>query len=885
MHKEDIIKARQLSVIKLKNELVNLVLVTLGIISIPMLLASLVRAKDVGFLPIMYVHSTIVLILVGAAYFRQKLSFKMRSGIIIGALLMVGVVGLWKFGLTGNAIPFLLAGVILTTILFGRKAGFITSAFSLCVLLVYFVLVLTGRLVFDVDFNDYNLAGAAWITFILSFCFLAIIFVVLLGRFNQFFFELVNNLEKHVTESTKELKKANQAKSEFLANMSHEIRTPMNGVLGMLRLLIKTELNDEQKHKVILAKSSAESLLSLINDILDFSKVEAGKLETDIIEFNLRAMLDELCEANALKVQNKGVELILDLSGVTTSLIKGDPGKIRQILTNLIGNAVKFTDKGEILVSARLYKDNEIFHLACEVKDTGIGIPENKLSTLFDLFTQVDASTTREYGGTGLGLSICLKLCEFMEGELKVTSQYGKGSTFEFDIPVQQSKLAKPVKPDFSVNNLNILLVDDNQCCRSVLANQLRVWGVNVITASSTDEALRICNHHITENTLPPFDGIITDYYLSRYKGLSLEQHLSQKKELREIISITLVDLNHDTKEGSSEQTLTNNSITKPATTADLFYALSKIAKRLDLTANEGSRYSASPLFETEIANDLNSIKLQELRSINASVLMVEDNFVNQQVVQGILEEFNITVEIAENGQDALRRLAESKFPHAFDLVLMDCQMPELDGYESSRQIRQGHTGEYNQTIPIIAMTANALSGDKEKCIAAGMNDYLSKPIEPNWLLTKLHHWLVTSESTSEPQLDIPKQRQQTSQTSANKNNVVGVWDKAAVLKRVLNKEKLLNKLVRSFLSAYEKNIHQLYNAIKSNNNEQIDFYAHTLKGIASNIGGLRLTSEAVNLQILVKENKTDQYQNSYIKIKQNGTELTEKLVEYLSSE
>jgi len=287
--------------------------------------------------------------------------------------MLIGIAGISKFGLTGNAIPFLIAGMVLTTIFFGKSTGLIALIISMVSLTTYMLLVNTGKLSYEIDFNAYTMTWSSWVAYIMAFAYLGIVLLMVIGRFHQFFFDMVENLENHVTESTKELVKANKTKSEFLANMSHEIRTPMNGVLGMLRLLSNTQLNNDQQHKVHLAKDSAESLLVLINDILDFSKVDSGNLDLESLDFDLRQMLGEVAEANALNAQSKSNELILDTTDMNMVLVSADMGKIRQIVTNLIGNAIKFTHTGQIIVTTQVFKnEQEQWRLSCSVEDTGI---------------------------------------------------------------------------------------------------------------------------------------------------------------------------------------------------------------------------------------------------------------------------------------------------------------------------------------------------------------------------------------------------------------------------------------------------------------------------------------------------------------------------------
>ncbi len=565
---------------------------------------------------------------------------------------------------------------------------------------------------------------------------------------------------------------ASKAKSQFLASMSHEIRTPMNGVIGMLGLLSDDSLTSEQQHRVDVAQGSAHSLLNLINDILDFSKVDAGKMDLESIDFDLRRMLGDFTESMGLQVQEKGVELVLDISGIDESLIKGDSNRLRQILTNIVSNAAKFTDKGEVVIKVTLTdEDDGNCRLDFRVSDTGIGIPKNSISALFDSFSQVDASTTRKFGGTGLGLAIAKKLCQLMGGNIEATSVENEGSHFSFHVILQISSASTKIIPPVALDNVNLLVVDDNPSNRAALNSQLTHWGANVVTAIGGIEAIKICEERIKDKGGSQFDMIFIDMEMDDMDGIQLGKELHSDPRFKTVKLILMTPMSY--KDGAHYITELGFSgyFPKPTTTLDLFLALSLMNKTkttqteqnigtenvLDITGNtplvlnsEPSQKS-KPTVKSSITSDssifdtVNSCDLESLR-----ILLVEDNKINRMVAKGILNKFGITsIDFAINGYAALDSLKESQNTLPYSIILMDCQMPEMDGYEASRNIREGNAGESNKDLPIIAMTANAMSGDKEKCLSAGMSDYLSKPIVPEQFLKMLKLWGIDKKAAN----------------------------------------------------------------------------------------------------------------------------------------
>ncbi|MGE5835209.1 MAG: response regulator [Acidobacteriota bacterium] len=662
----------------------------------------------------------------------------------------------------------------------------------------------------------------------------------------------LRQLVKELESAKRRAEDATATKSAFLANMSHEIRTPLNAILGMTTLALGTKLSAEQQDYLATVKSSAESLLDIVNDILDFSKIEAKRLDLDYAEFDLRETVGDAAKVLALRAAEKGLELACEITPDVPATLLGDAGRLRQVLLNVIGNAVKFTTEGEVVLRVRTEEEEDdgepgrpVLHFT--VTDTGIGIPKEKLEHIFDAFTQADSSTTRRFGGTGLGLAIALRLVELMGGRLWVDSEVDRGSTFHFTAPFDRPsgpEMATVFPEPTTLEGLRVLVVDDNATNRQILEKMLASWHMNPTAVESAAQAMTALKE--SQGGDHAFHVVITDGQMPEVDGFALTRRIKRDPDLKRTPVVMLSSVGHTADAAASRRRGVDAYLTKPVKHSDLLDALAtlfggSVRRRAETGAASPSR-----------------VARRQLR-----ILVAEDHPVNRKLVTTLLDKRGHTVHAVDNGRSAVDALA-AVTKRSFDVVIMDVQMPGMSGFEAATAIRERErqTGGH---VPIVALTAHAMQGDRERCLQAGMDGYLSKPIDVDRLIATIEEF---GEGVTE----------QRSAQAAGQDEAV-VFDESAALSHTGGDRKLLKQIIELFRADSPASFRKIERALKRRDGEALWTAAHAIKGSMATIGAQAARQAAADIERLGRTNQFGDAGRAYVAMRQQVSRLNQTLI------
>ena len=632
---------------------------------------------------------------------------------------------------------------------------------------------------------------------------------------------------------------ATNAKSDFLANMSHEIRTPMNAIMGLSHLALQTKLTGKQNDYISKILDSSKNLLGILNDILDFSKIEAGKLDIETTSFHLERVLENVSNQVVIKTEEKGIELLFTTASDVPLDLIGDPLRLGQILINLAGNAVKFTDVGEIIVSTQVAKDNEDdILLRFSVKDTGIGMTSEQVSNLFQPFTQADGSTTRKYGGTGLGLTVCKRLVELMGGNIWVESEKGKASNFIFTVRLgrQKSKTQKSIMVPQDLQGLRVLVVDDNKASRELLDRTLKTFSFLVTTVASGQEAIDELEKEMAAGE-KQYDLVLMDWKMPEMNGIEAATIIKNHVKLSKIPTIIMVTAyaKEDVIKDAGNDTL-DGFLVKPVNPSLLFDAI------MEVFGKKVHKRRHSEHYDVRTVDGIKSIR-------GAGILLAEDNVINQQVAVELLENEGFWVTVANDGKEAVQKVIHKNF----DVVLMDIQMPNMDGYNATREIRRSKS--VIRDVPIIAMTADAMTGVHEKCLEAGMNDYVTKPINPVELFTVLVKWIEPQER----EIYVSKHSDTEDKTRETLLPELQGIDTVSGLSRIGGNIDTYRKLLLKFHQNNTNTFAKINEALNNDDTESAMRLVHTIKGVSGNISAHGLYKTALELETGIRNNNVEE--------------------------